>query len=63
MTECTFLIKEAEEGGFTARALDYDIFTDGDTVEELRENIKDAVLCHFDNVPSSIICLPFLQPA
>lgn len=46
--EILFLVEEAVEGGWTARALGESIFTDADTLEELRNNIKDAVSCHFE---------------
>ncbi len=48
MNELIFLIEEAPEGGYTARALGEAIFTEADTMEELRQNVKDAVLCHYD---------------
>ena len=48
MTEIIFTVEEAGEGGFTARALGYSIFSEADTVEDLREEILDAVRCHFD---------------
>jgi len=48
MSEIIFLVENAVEGGFTARALGESIFTEGDTMPELRENIRDAVDCHFD---------------
>lgn len=56
MTELLFLVEESAEGGWTARAMRESIYTDADTLEELRENIKDAVLCHFeeDSVPRMI---------
>jgi hypothetical protein len=47
-TEILFLVEEAVEGGWTARALGESIYTDAETMEELRHNIKDAVSCHFD---------------
>jgi len=46
--EVIFLIEEAPEGGFTAKALGYSIFTEADTWDELREAIRDAVNCHFE---------------
>ena len=49
MNEIIFLVEEASEGGYTAKALGYSIFTEGDTVDELKILIKDAVDCHFDN--------------
>lgn len=48
MTEIIFLIEEAGEGGFTARALGESIFTQADSVEELRRNVREAVDCHFE---------------
>jgi predicted RNase H-like HicB family nuclease len=49
MTELFFLIEEAPEGGWTARALGESIFTEGDSLDELKVNIKEAVACHFDD--------------
>ena len=48
MTELIFVVEEAPEGGFTARALGASVFTEGNTLEELAENVRDAVRCHFD---------------
>lgn len=48
MNELIFLVETAPEGGYTARALGQSIFTEGGTLEELRENIRDAVSCHYD---------------
>ena len=48
MNEIIFLVEDANEGGFTARALGESIFTDGNDLEDLRKNIRDAVSCHFD---------------
>ena len=48
MKEVFFVVEEALEGGFTAKALGESIFTEAETIEELRVNIKDAVECHFD---------------
>lgn len=46
--EIVFLIEESPEGGFEARALGLSIFTEGETLDEIRENVRDAVRCHFD---------------
>ncbi|MBN9132863.1 MAG: hypothetical protein J0H48_05775 [Nitrosospira multiformis] len=48
MNEIIFLVEEAPEGGYTARALGESIFTEADDVENLHEQVRDAVLCHFD---------------
>ena len=48
-SEVIFLVEEAPEGGYTARALGYSIFTEGDSFDELRDMARDAVQCHFDD--------------
>lgn len=48
MNEIIFIVENAVEGGYTARALGESIFTEGDDIEQLRVNIRDAVDCHFD---------------
>jgi len=47
--EIVFLVEEAPEGGYTARALGEPIFTEADTAAELEEAVRDAVRCHFDD--------------
>jgi predicted RNase H-like HicB family nuclease len=47
--EIIFIVEEDPEGGYNARALGYSIFTEGDSLEELKENIKDAIRCYFDS--------------
>ena len=44
MEELIFLVSEALEGGYTARALG----AEADDLDSLREMIRDAVRCHFD---------------
>ena len=46
--EIIFVVEEDVDGGFTARALGYSIFTEADTFEELKTMAQDAVHCHFD---------------
>lgn len=49
MSEIIFQITEDDtDGGFIARALGHSIVTEADTWEELRTNVREAVLCHFD---------------
>lgn len=48
INEIIFVVEEDVEGGFNARALGEAIFTQGETLEELRANIRDAVDCHFE---------------
>jgi len=49
MSEIIFIIEDSHEGGYIAKALGYSIYTEGETMEELKENIRDAVKCHFDD--------------
>ena len=48
-SEIIFSVQESVNGGYEARALGYDIYTQGETLEELREMVRDAVRCHFEN--------------
>ena len=48
MNEIFFLVEEAIEGGYAAKALGESIFTEADSLEELHANVRDAVRCHFD---------------
>jgi predicted RNase H-like HicB family nuclease len=49
--ELIFEIRDAEEGGFSARALGHPIFTQGETWEELRANVLEAATLHFEDTP------------
>jgi len=49
MSEIIFLVEQAPEGGFTARALDASIFTQAESAEELHTRVRAAVRCHFDS--------------
>ncbi|HEX2787741.1 MAG TPA: 2-oxoisovalerate dehydrogenase [Ignavibacteria bacterium] len=48
MNEIIFLIEDDPEQGYTAKALGHSIFTEGDNLDELKKNIKDAINCHFE---------------
>ena len=66
MTEVIFEVREDEvEDGYTASALGVAIHTEGDSLEELRSMVRDAVHCHFgDGVPGpmpKIIRLHFVR--
>jgi hypothetical protein len=62
MSELIFLVEDAPVGGFTARALGQAIFTEADDLPGLREQIRDAVRCHFDEGQEpSIIRLHFVR--
>jgi hypothetical protein len=60
--EVIFLVEEAPEGGFTARALGASIFTEGNDLADLHAKVRDAVHCHFDEgkVPK-VIRLHFVR--
>lgn len=48
MTDIHFIVEEAPEGGYVARAVGEGIFTEADTLPELHTMLRDAVRCHFD---------------
>ncbi len=62
MNELIFLVEEAPEGGYTARALGESIFTEADTLDELHVQVRDAVQCHFeDDHRPKVIRLHFVR--
>lgn len=48
MIEIVFVVEDAPEGGFCARAVGASIVTEADDLPALREAIRDAVRCYFD---------------
>ena len=64
MNEIIFEVREDEtDGGFTASALGVGIHTEGDTMAELRANVKEAVDCYFDETMEApkVIRLHFVR--
>ena len=62
MKEIIFLVEQAPEGGYSARALDASIFTQADSIQELHARVRDAVRCHFDEGESpKMIRLHFVR--
>ena len=61
-----FFIQNSEEGGYTAEAVGYSIYTQGETLDEVVGNIKEAVECHFGEDkkfdPSTPIMVNFALP-
>lgn len=55
-SEIIFVVQESPEGGYEARALGQPIFTQADSLEELKGMVQDAVRCHFEpeNAPRLI---------
>ena len=49
MTEIIFVVTDADEGGYLARALGASIFTQADTLPALREAVREAVQCHYED--------------
>jgi len=49
MTEILFIVEEAAEGGYIARSVQASIVTEADDLAALREAVRDAVRCHFDD--------------
>ena len=48
MEEVILLVEPAEDGGYNTKTLTHAIFTQAETLKELRINIRDAVDCHFE---------------
>jgi len=48
INEIIFLVANSPEGGYEARALSVSVFTEADTMDELKTMIRDAVECHFE---------------
>lgn len=66
MKEIIFEVSEDEvDGGYVAVALGHAIATQGETLSELREMVRDAVNCHFGDgeagAAPSIIRLHFVR--
>jgi predicted RNase H-like HicB family nuclease len=64
MSEIIFEVREDEvDGGYSAAALGYGIHTQGDTLEELRVMVRDAVDCYFEETEEApqVIRLHFVR--
>ena len=46
--EILFTVSESPEGGYDAKALGHSIYTQAESLDELRVAVQDAVRCHFD---------------
>ena len=56
MNEIIFEIAQDADGGFTAESIGESIFTQADSWEELRANVREAVQAfYFDSVPPRFI--------
>lgn len=63
MSEIIFVVSESDEGGYTAKSFTDSIFTEAESIDELKSNVKEAVQCHFDDPETSpkIIRLHFVR--
>lgn len=62
MSEIIFVVEQAPDGGYTARALGEAIFTQAESIEELHARVRDAVHCHFDEAKApKMIRLHFVR--
>ncbi|MDA3880241.1 MAG: hypothetical protein PF436_07640 [Prolixibacteraceae bacterium] len=61
MNEIIFVVTESDEGGYEAQALGHSIFTEADSVEELKDNIREAIQCHFDENAPKLVRLHFIK--
>lgn len=52
MTELVFEVTQEADGGYTAEALGESIFTEGDTWDELRANVREAVAAFYFDRPA-----------
>ena len=61
-SEIVFAIQESPEGGYEAKALGYSIYTQAETLDELKKSLRDAVRCHFaDGDKPSVIRLHLVK--
>ena len=61
MQEIIFIIEESDEGGYIAKGLGVSIFTQAETIADLKNEIIDAVHCHFDDDVKRIIRLHIVK--
>lgn len=62
MNEIIFVVEASPEGGYLAKAAGESIFTEADTIDQLHEQVRDAVRCHFDPaVAPKLIRLHFVR--
>jgi hypothetical protein len=62
MKELVFEVTQEADGGYTAEALGESIFTQADTWEQLRNNVREAVEAfYFDSTPPTSIRLRLVR--
>lgn len=61
-SEIIFSVLESPEGGYEARALGHAIFTEADSLDELKTMVREAVACHFgDDAKPRVIRLHLVK--
>lgn len=64
MTEIIFEVTEDEvDGGYSASAIGFGIHTQGDSMEEIRRNVREAVDCYFDETMERPGIVHFQRPS
>jgi hypothetical protein len=61
MEEIIFVVEESDEGGYIAKGVGIAIFTEAETVNQLKEAVRDAVRCHFDDNNKRLIRLHWVK--
>ena len=62
MSEIVFQVEQEADGGLVAEAIGENIVTQGDSWDELRANVRDAVEAfYFDSAPPASIPLHFVR--
>ncbi len=61
MEEIIFLVEESPEGGYTAKGLGTSIYTQAETIDELKALVVDAVGCHYEDEKKRIIRLHIVR--
>lgn len=62
MSEIIFVVEEAPEGGYTARAVGSSIFAQAEDADQLQARVRDAVKCHYeDGAAPKMIRLHFVR--
>lgn len=61
MEELIFLVKESDEGGLIAQGVGISIITEAETIPALKEEIKDALHCHFEDSKQRLVRLHYVK--
>lgn len=61
MEEIIFLVEESAEGGLIARGLSVSIFTEADNMDQLKDAVKEAVHCHYDDNKTRLVRLHIVK--